>query len=95
MTDVPLAAPALRLPLLNRERSILEFNRRVLETSDADCRFRLVVASADAATGAVPRPLDECVDRAVWQRAVEGGRVSLRLVGGALGADLVGVESAP
>ena len=30
MTDVPLAAPTLRLPLLNRERSILEFNRRVL-----------------------------------------------------------------
>ena len=30
MTDVPTAAPALRLPLLNRERSILEFNRRVL-----------------------------------------------------------------
>ena len=30
MTDVPLAAPVLRLRLLNRERSILEFNRRVL-----------------------------------------------------------------
>ncbi|MEP6504369.1 MAG: polyphosphate kinase 1 [Betaproteobacteria bacterium] len=30
MTDVPAAAPALRLALLNRERSILEFNRRVL-----------------------------------------------------------------
>jgi polyphosphate kinase len=30
MTDVPTAAPALRLTLLNRERSILEFNRRVL-----------------------------------------------------------------
>ena len=30
MTDVPTAAPALRLSLLNRERSILEFNRRVL-----------------------------------------------------------------
>src|ERR1700712_1374660 len=30
MTDVPAAAPPLRLPLLNRERSILEFNRRVL-----------------------------------------------------------------
>ena len=30
MTDVPTAVPALRLPLLNRERSILEFNRRVL-----------------------------------------------------------------
>jgi len=70
-------------------------SRRVPETSDADCRFRLVVASADAAIGAVPRPLDECVDRAVWQRVVEGGPVSLRLVGGALGADLVGVESAP
>src|ERR1700712_1393117 len=30
MTDVLTAAPALRLSLLNRERSILEFNRRVL-----------------------------------------------------------------
>jgi polyphosphate kinase len=30
MTDVSPAAPGLRLPLLNRERSILEFNRRVL-----------------------------------------------------------------
>jgi polyphosphate kinase len=30
MTDVPAAAPPLRLALLNRERSILEFNRRVL-----------------------------------------------------------------
>jgi polyphosphate kinase len=30
MTDVPTAVPTLRLPLLNRERSILEFNRRVL-----------------------------------------------------------------
>ena len=30
MTDAPMAVPALRLPLLNRERSILEFNRRVL-----------------------------------------------------------------
>jgi hypothetical protein len=70
-------------------------SRRVPETSEVDCRFRLVVASADADTGAVPRPLDECVDQAVWQRAVEGGRVSLRLVGGALGAELVGVELAP
>ncbi len=30
MTDVTAAAPPLRLALLNRERSILEFNRRVL-----------------------------------------------------------------
>ncbi len=30
MTDVATAVPTLRLPLLNRERSILEFNRRVL-----------------------------------------------------------------
>jgi hypothetical protein len=68
--------------------------RRVPPTSDADCRFRLVVVSADAATGAVPRPLDECVDEAVWKAAAEGGPVSLQLVGGALGADLVGVASA-
>jgi hypothetical protein len=67
--------------------------RRVPETNDADCRFRLVVVSADAATGAVPRPLDECVDEAVWKHASEGGPVSLQLVGGALGADLVGVAA--
>jgi polyphosphate kinase len=30
MNDVSPSAPALRVPLLNRERSILEFNRRVL-----------------------------------------------------------------
>src|SRR3954462_5362992 len=30
MTDVPLAPRPCGLPLLNRERSILEFNRRVL-----------------------------------------------------------------
>ena len=30
MTDAPPTVPALRLSLLNRERSILEFNRRVL-----------------------------------------------------------------
>jgi hypothetical protein len=67
--------------------------RRVPETSDADCQYRLVVVSADTATGAVPRPLDECVDEAVWKQASEGGAVSLRLVGGALGADLAGVAA--
>ena len=30
MSDVTPSVPALRVPLLNRERSILEFNRRVL-----------------------------------------------------------------
>ena len=68
--------------------------RRVPETSDADCRFRLVVSSADATTGAVPRPFDECVEEGVWKQAVEGGPVSLQLVGGALGAELVGVGTA-
>ena len=68
--------------------------RRVPETSDADCRFRLVVVSADVAAGAVPRPLDECVDEAAWKQAREGGPVSLQLVGSALGADLVGVAAA-
>ena len=69
-------------------------SRRVPETGDADCRFRLVVVSAAADSGAVPRPLDECVDEAVWKQAVEGHPVSLQLVGGALGADLVGVAAA-
>jgi len=66
-------------------------SHRVPATTDADCRFRLVVVSVDAAGGAVPRPLDECVDEAVWKQAADGGPVSLRLVAGALGAELVGV----
>jgi len=67
---------------------------RVPERGDADCRFRLVVVSAEAAAGAVPRPLDECVDPTVWRQAVEGGPVSLRVVRSALGADLAGVATA-
>jgi hypothetical protein len=68
-------------------------SQRVPETTDTDCRFRLVVASAAAEAGAVPHPLDECVDQAVWARAVEGGPVTLRLVGSVLGAELVGIAS--
>jgi len=68
--------------------------RRVPETDDADCRFRLVVASAEGSGGVVPRPMDECVEKAVWTKAVEGGPISLRIVGSALGAELVGVELA-
>lgn len=66
-------------------------SRRVPETTDPDCRFRLVVASASPDGGAVPHPYDECVEPAVWAGAVEGGPVTLRLLGGALGAELVGV----
>jgi hypothetical protein len=66
--------------------------RRVPETSDADCRFRLEVTSASTTTGAVQRPLDECVEEALWKQAAQGGPVSLRLIGGMLGAELVGVE---
>ena len=69
-------------------------SHRVPDTGDADCRFRLVVASADAAAGAVPRPFDECVDEDVWKQATDGGAVSLRLVGSVLGAELVGVAPA-
>ncbi len=68
--------------------------RKVPATTDADCPFRLEVASAAADTGAVPRPYDECVDEALWRQASEGGAVTLRLVGGALGAELVGVAAA-
>lgn len=67
--------------------------RRVPETTDADCRFRLEVTSAATAAGAVPRSLDECVDEALWKRAAEGGAVSLQLVAGVLGAELVGVSA--
>ena len=69
-------------------------SHRVAETTDADCRFRLVVASAQADGGAVPRPYDECVAEAVWRQAAEGGPVTLELVRGALGAELVGVAAA-
>ena len=69
-------------------------SHRVPETTDADCRFRLVVASASADSGVVPRPLDECVDEAVWKRATDGGAVALQLVRSALGAELVGVAGA-
>jgi hypothetical protein len=65
--------------------------RRVPETADADCRFRLEVTSASTASGAVQRPLDECVDEAVWKQSAQGGPVSLQLVAGVLGAELVGV----
>ena len=66
-------------------------SHRVPATTDADCRFRLVVASASAEGGAVPRPLDECVDESVWKPATEGGAVTLQLLRSALGAELVGV----
>ena len=65
--------------------------RRVPATTEVDCRFRLEVASASTDNGAVPRPLDECVDEATWTRAAAGGPVTLQLVRSALGAELVGV----
>ena len=68
-------------------------SQRVPETTDADCRFRLVVASASAGNGAVPHPLDECVDEAVWKPAADGGAVTLQLVRSALGAELLGVAA--
>jgi len=68
-------------------------SRKVPLAPEADCRFRLEVRSA-ADDGAVPRPLDECVDEALWQRAAAGAPVTLQLVGGALGAELVGVAPA-
>ena len=68
-------------------------SQRVPETSEPGCRFRLVVTSASRDTGAVPHPLDECVDEMVWTQAREGGPVALRLSAGALGAELVGVAA--
>ena len=68
--------------------------RQVPATTDMDCRFRLEVTSASIATGAVPRPFDECVDETVWKQAAAGSPVTLQLVSGALGAELVGVSAA-
>jgi hypothetical protein len=69
-------------------------SHRVAATDDADCRFRIVVASVAPESGAVPRPFDECVPEAVWRSAAEGGLVMLQLVKGVLGAELVGVAAA-
>jgi hypothetical protein len=69
--------------------------RQVPATGDEQCPYRLEVASADAAAGAVQRPLDECVDQPLWKAATAGGAVTLSLVAGPLGAELLGVEPAP
>jgi hypothetical protein len=69
--------------------------RKVPESTDPDCRFRLEVRSASKANGAVQRTLDECVAEPLWRQAAEGGAVTLRLVTGALGAELVAVVAAP
>ena len=69
-------------------------SRRVPPTSDAGCRFRLEVASAASANAGVPRPLDECVDEAVWKGAPEGRPVTLQLVRSVFGAELVDVAAA-
>ena len=65
--------------------------RRLPPTADADCRFRLEVASAASASGGVQRPLDECVAEPVWTAARDGGPVALRLVRSVFGAELVEV----
>ena len=70
-------------------------SHRVAPTAEADCRFRLEVASAASANGGVQHPLDECVAEAVWTAAREGGPVTLRLVRSAFGAELVDVSAAP
>jgi hypothetical protein len=68
--------------------------RKVPQAAGADCRYRLEVRSAALPNGALQRTLDECVDEALWRRAVEGGAVTLRLRVGALGAELAGVAPA-
>jgi hypothetical protein len=69
-------------------------SRRVPPVADADCRFRLEVAGDSAAGGGAQRPLDECVDEAVWKGAVEGGPVTLHVVRSVFGTELTGVAAA-
>ncbi|MEO5688050.1 MAG: hypothetical protein ABIR54_11850 [Burkholderiaceae bacterium] len=92
---VSQAIPATLTALAGTARSEAGVvTRRVPATTEVDCRFRLEVAGAPTASGAVPHPMDECVDEALWKKATEGGPVSLDLIGGVLGAELVGVEPA-
>jgi len=65
--------------------------RRVPPTADAGCGFRLEVTSAALSVGGVPRPMDECVDEAVWKGAPEGRPVTLQLVRSVFGAELLAV----
>jgi len=65
--------------------------------SDADCRYRLVVAAqaAPAAPEAsAGRGLEECVDEGLWRASVAQGPVTLQVISSALGAELVGVGAA-
>jgi hypothetical protein len=65
--------------------------QRVPLASDPDCRFRLEVASASTSSGAITRPMDECVAEALWNQAAAGNPVTLQLVSSAMGAEIVGV----
>ena len=65
---------------------------RVALADDPACRFRLEVASAQAAHAAIARPMDECVSEALWTSAAAGGPVTLDLVASGIGAEIVGVS---
>jgi len=64
---------------------------RVPLADDPQCRFRLEVRSASTQGGSVTRAMDECVAEALWQRVAAGHAVTLQIVGGVLGAEIVGV----
>jgi hypothetical protein len=64
---------------------------RVALADDARCRFRLEVRSAATQGGSITRAMDECVAETLWSRVGAGDAVTLQLVGGALGAEIVGV----
>lgn len=92
---VSQAIPATLNALVGREATEAGIvTRRVPATADAACRFRLEVGSASAEGGAVPRPLDECVDEAVWTKAANGAPVTLRVRRSLAGAELVAVAPA-
>ena len=91
---VSQAIPATFTALVGTPRSEAGVvSQRLPETSEPDCRYRLVVTSASGDGGAVPHPLDECVAQAVWARASAGSPVTLRLVSSVLGAELAEVAA--
>jgi hypothetical protein len=70
---------------------------RPAQTADTDCPDRLVVAGTEPGNPGVPTgaALDECVDAAVWRGSDVHRPVALHEIRSVLGAELVGVSTAP
>lgn len=86
-----LAAQALPSLLNSRvgmaRTEVAVVSEKPAPTDDAACGHRLVVTS-----DSLPRPLDLCVAEDLWNRTAVGGKATVDLVAGALGAEALGVR---